>query len=83
MPQYAEGLSGTGILYPFPRKHRIKNTKRGTVLFRFLWTLSEGIFYNRSRSVSYKIGIFCDTIEEQYIRKPMKEGIKWRSNVFF
>ena len=72
-----------GFFYPFPRKHRIKIQRENTALFRFLWTFYEGVFYNGNRSVPYEFGIFRDTIEEEYIRKPMKEGIKWRSDVFF
>lgn len=71
------------FFYPFPRKHRIKIQREKTPLSFFLWTFFGAVFYNENKSVSYIIGIIRDTVEEEYIRKPMKEGIKWRSDVFF
>ena len=72
-----------GIFLSLSPKASYKNTKRKDTAFIFLWTFFGAVFYNENISVPYEFGIFRDTIEEEYIRKPMKEGIKWRSDVFF
>lgn len=78
MASYLTSMSGTSLISS-PNKTELHRRKKT----RFLWTLFEGIFYNRNRGVSYKIDIFHDTREAEYIRKTMKEEIKWRFDVFF